>query len=349
MNQEKYCPKCEEYRDVRIQNRTETYTVRGKKIAVSVEVEVCAVCGETLLQGGGDEKVLDQVNAAYREQADLLSPTQIKRIRERYALSQKSFAALLGMSEATINRYEQGKLQEPSHDALLRACEDRQFIRERLALKGDLLSEWQRQRVEAALGEVSTDVGASSSRMAGDLNLRMLSPDEVTSRTGFRRFDFARYAAAVVFFCRRLGGVWHTKLNKLLFYADFLNYKLSTVSLTGTAYRRVPYGPVPADYDVLRSEMEERGIVCVEERDCGKGRTGYEIVLGPEADRVNLGIFTKGELAVLDHVAEQFRKVTGTAISRRSHRESAWQETEDRQLISYEKAMDLSLALPPNV
>jgi putative zinc finger/helix-turn-helix YgiT family protein len=348
MNRERYCPKCEDYRDVRVEKRTETYTVRGRKIAVAVGVEVCAGCGESLSEEGGEQKILDQVYAAFREQAHLLTPSQIMGIRERYALSQKSLAALVGMSEATINRYEQGKLQDPSHDAVLRACENPAFIRERLALNGHLLSDWQRKKVEEALAAGSPDPDARFGNVifAGPTGW-ITMPDEVTPRTGFRRFDFWRYAAAVVFFCKKLGAIPQTKLNKLLFYADFLNFKISTVSLTGAAYRRIQYGPVPADYDQLRSVMEGHQIVSVEEREYGDGITGLDIMAGPGADGAECPEcpLTRCELAVLDRVAEEFRHATAKAISERSHRESAFQETEDRQLISYEKAMSLSLSL----
>jgi len=347
MNQERYCPNCEDYRDVRFEKRTETYTVRGKNIAVALEVEVCAGCGETLSEESDDQKILDQVNAAYREQAHLLTPAQIKSIRERYALSQKSLAALLGMSEATINRYEQGKLQDPSHDAVLRACENPDFIRDRLALNGHLLSEWQRKRVQETLtsaGRPDPDTCFGRVIPAG-VDGWLPMPDEATLRTGFRRFDFRRYAAAVVFFCKKLGAFPQIKLNKLLFYADFLNYKVSTVSLTGAAYRKIQYGPVPADYDQLRSMMEEKQIVCVEERDYGNDVTGLVILSGPGADDVECPL-TGSERAVLDCVAEEFRQATAREISERSHRELAYSEAQDRQLISYEKAMHLSLSLP---
>ena len=56
-----------------------------------------------------------------------------------------------------------------------------------------------------------------------------------------------------------------TKLNKLLFYVDFLFYKHNAVSFTGAAYRRLQYGPVPAEYSVLREWLEMDDLISVEE------------------------------------------------------------------------------------
>ncbi len=151
MSCEEFCPRCEEYRSTKVVERRETYKVRGRDITVPVKGPVCAECGESLGTDEDDQRILDAIYAEYRRQTDLLTPERIKDIRERYQLSQKSFAALLGMSEATVNRYEQGSLQDPSHDTLMRACENPQVMRDLLYRRGHLLSDWQRKRMEDAL------------------------------------------------------------------------------------------------------------------------------------------------------------------------------------------------------
>ena len=48
-------------------------------------------------------------------------------------------------------------------------------------------------------------------------------PEEMTELTGYRVFDYDRFAAVALFFCERLGRVSRTVISKLFFYADFLN------------------------------------------------------------------------------------------------------------------------------
>ena len=146
-----FCPNCEEYRGTKTVERRETYEVRGRKITVTVEDEVCKACGEGIGSDDHDQKVLDTLHAEYRRQVGMLTPEQIMAIRRRYRLSQRSFAALLGMSEATINRYENDALQEHTHDNVIRACENVQYVRDLLQRRGRLLSDWQRRRAEEAL------------------------------------------------------------------------------------------------------------------------------------------------------------------------------------------------------
>lgn len=337
----KFCPKCEEEREAKVVSRSEPYTVRGRRITVQVTTEACGTCGQNLGSDQEDQRVLDAVNAEYRKQEDLLTPDRIAQFRKRYRLSQKSFATLLGMSEATINRYEQGALQEQSHDTAIRACEDPVFVRNLLTRRGNLLSDWQRKRAEEALAGLP-----SPSSNWDDLGVNWICmPEEVSERTGFRRFDYGRFAWVVIQLCQRLGSICTTVMNKLLFYSDFLNYKTETVSLTGAAYRKLDLGPALADYDGLLNRMESDRLLVRKEVQYDKGYTGYFYQPGANAHTIAVQL-TPHEQRVLDTVAETFREVTAKEISERSHKESAYQNTPDRQLISYLEAETLSLSLP---
>ena len=46
-------------------------------------------------------------------------PEEIKKIREQYGLSQRSFAKLLNWGDKTICRYENGSIQDKAHNSLL--------------------------------------------------------------------------------------------------------------------------------------------------------------------------------------------------------------------------------------
>jgi putative zinc finger/helix-turn-helix YgiT family protein len=343
MSHEVFCPNCEDYRSTRHVERPETYTVRDRQITVPVATTVCAVCGEAVGSDEQDQVILDAVHAEYRRQTDLLTPERIKEIRQGYRLSQKSFALLLGMSEVTINRYERGGLQDAAHDTAIRVCEKPQVMRDLLRLRGHLLSDWQRRRAEDALAGRDTSKEDVFSHL-GEVDW-ICMPREITDRTGFRRFEYQRFAAVVLWFCERLGETSRTVINKLLFYADFLNYRVATVSLTGTAYRRVQYGPVPADYDGLLSRMESESLLAREERVFPGGCTGYYYKPGPKADSISAE-FSAHEIRVLECVADSLGKRMAKDISERSHQEPAWRETEDGKLISYQWARQLSLALP---
>lgn len=340
---EKFCPNCEEYRQVREEDRNETYKVRGKDISLPVHVEVCTTCGETIYDKARDSDLMHRIYDEYRRLENLLTPEDIKATRKRYRLSQQSLADLLGMSEATVNRYEQGGLQDPAHDALIRACQNPETVRQQLQRRGHLLTAWQRQRVEESLTSQVQDAETLLDRL-GEVDW-ICMPRDVSIYTGNRRFEYRRFAAVTVWFCRRLNAVSRTVINKLMFYADFLGFKTSTVSLTGAAYRRLVYGPVPADYGGLLSRMESEEVLASQEVEYANGYSGTDYSVGPNADALAVELDPR-EAAVLEFIAETFRNWSAKRISEESHREAAWRDTPDKALISYETAKDLSLSLP---
>lgn len=144
-----YCIICGQEGPLRHEQKATEFAVRGETLRFEVPVKVCPSCGTTEVETGIDPAEI--ALAEYRRRRNLLTPGQIRGLRQRYRLSQKSLAALLGMSEATINRYEGGSLQDEAHDAALRACENPEFVHGLLERNGSRLSDWQRRRAEEAI------------------------------------------------------------------------------------------------------------------------------------------------------------------------------------------------------
>src|SRR6516164_3384083 len=75
-------------------------------VAEAVPVLVCPKCGEVLY---GAEAAAVRHEAICRA-LGLLSPSQIKDIRERFGPDQEDFARLTGIGVATLSRWERGRL-----------------------------------------------------------------------------------------------------------------------------------------------------------------------------------------------------------------------------------------------
>lgn len=115
-----YCYKCNTTTETKIIEKEQTLNVKGKEITLRVQVRICAVCGEEILDEELDAKTLEMFYIRYRHLENLLLPEEIKAIRQKYNLSQVSFAKLLGFGEKTITRYENGAIQDVCHDNLIR-------------------------------------------------------------------------------------------------------------------------------------------------------------------------------------------------------------------------------------
>ena len=92
-----------------------TYTVEVPQL----HAPRCTNCGAMIL----DDQANDQITDALRRQLGLLAPEQIRKNRESLGLKQRDFAALLGVGESTISRWETGaQIQQRSLDRLMRIC-----------------------------------------------------------------------------------------------------------------------------------------------------------------------------------------------------------------------------------
>jgi putative zinc finger/helix-turn-helix YgiT family protein len=78
----------------------------------------CANCHSLSMDDEADQ----QISAAFRREARLLTPEEIRSGREQLAVTQKQLANLLGVGEATVSRWETGaQIQQRAMD-LLRLC-----------------------------------------------------------------------------------------------------------------------------------------------------------------------------------------------------------------------------------
>jgi antibiotic biosynthesis monooxygenase (ABM) superfamily enzyme len=68
--------------------------------------------------------------------------------------------------------------------------------------------------------------------------------------TGYKMPSLQKFTEMVVFFTEKLQP-WKTKLNKLLFYADFAMHKQSGYSISGVQYKAIPMGPVPNNFNSI--------------------------------------------------------------------------------------------------
>lgn len=115
------CPVCAEG-ELRSVLRTEhlEYSANGGTLTVEVKnvpVQQCPHC-EEVFSGPEAGRMRDDV---LRHALGLLSPQEIRSMRERMGLTQAELAKLTGIGEASISRWERGQLiQSKAFDRYLR-------------------------------------------------------------------------------------------------------------------------------------------------------------------------------------------------------------------------------------
>jgi uncharacterized phage-associated protein len=126
-----------------------------------------------------------------------------------------------------------------------------------------------------------------------------------------------------------------TKLNKLLFFADFLAYIRYGKSISGSAYEAQPAGPMLKNFYNIRNEMIEKQDIALAELDLGNFKQKKTLALRS----ANIKMFSAEEVSIISHVISDFRHMTASQISALSHEFLGWQAVDIGEEIPYEIAL----------
>ncbi len=109
-----------------------------------------------------------------------------------------------------------------------------------------------------------------------------------------------------------------TVLNKVLFFSDFLAYRILGEPITGAVYQKLDYGPAPRRLLPEQKRLEDEHRAVVQPRLRG-GRTQRRLVA---LDKPNLDLFKGSEIALVDQVIAALRGHGAVEVSEVSHRAS---------------------------
>lgn len=327
------CPNCEKETELELVRRLEDVNVRGEAIKVEVTYYKCENCGEEFEDPHSDEDPLDKAYREYRRRHGMMQPEEVRDFRKRFGLTQNEMSRLLGWGGATLSRYENGALQDETHEKALHLAMDPRNLLKLIEESPDALPKEKRDRL---INELRAAVEETCSlEMIYEERFGRYEADELS---GYRRLDLAKLFNAILYFCK--GGVFKTKLNKLLFYADFRHFKDYTVSITGARYKHYTFSPAPEKYSLYLATLLENGEIKVEEHVFSEDVIGEEFISSKEPD---LLLFSDSELKILATVKEYFKDFNSKKIKDFSHDEKGYKETVPGGIISYEYANELKL------
>ena len=122
------------------------------------------------------------------------------------------------------------------------------------------------------------------------------------------------------------------KLNKLLFFSDFIFYAKTGKPITGSEYQRIEHGPALRRLLPVRTDMLSRGECAIQVRNYyGKPQKRLVALRDPK-----LSVFTAEEIALVDEVLEAFCDHDARTISGITHDLPVWQAFGDKETIPYE-------------
>jgi putative zinc finger/helix-turn-helix YgiT family protein len=328
-----FCPNCEKETEQEFIDKIENIDIRGEMIPVQMQYYHCKECGEDYEVPNPDYDPLNEAYQEYRRRKEMVQPEEIKNFRKGLGLTQKELSEILGIGIATLNRYENGALQSQAHDQFIRLSMQPSNLISIIETRPELLRESDRVRILDLLrrkDQNDCDLLEQAIEQFGSY------PPDIWS--GYISFDANKFFQTIKFFCFN-DSVVKTKLMKLLFYADFKQFKENGVSISGIRYAHAYHGPVPDQFETWLVAISDwkKQITCKEQT---FGSYVGEVYTSSELD---WSVFSTSELAALALVKNKFQKFTATQIRSFSHLEKGYTETADGDLISYLYAKDLQI------
>lgn len=120
----KYCNNCESMHEIIEKQELREYQIKETKVSAEITILECKHCHEEIYDRDVEIKNDILLFDEYKRKNHLLTSAEIIKIREGYGLSQTALSKILGFGIKTITRYENGAIQDNTHDNLLRLMID---------------------------------------------------------------------------------------------------------------------------------------------------------------------------------------------------------------------------------
>ena len=314
-------------------------TFRKENFEIVFHYYQCEDSGESFTTTALDEVNMNQVYNQYREKFHIPFPDEICRIRKKYGVPAAKMAEILGFGINSYRHYESGEMPSTANAKLIQMINDPQIFREMVELCSSLELKTKRKYIEKAQ-LLSEEKQRNTPRT--HVQEYLLGSPLADRFSGYRNPSLEKLTEMVVFFSHSLSP-YKTKLNKLLFYADFLMFKQTCFSISGVRYVAIDLGPVPDNFQSLFEFMANEKNIDITTTEFPSGYSG-DLFKGREDRKFNSELFTEVELETLNKVAHLFRDTSTIQTVELSHLEEAWKKNKkDKGVISYEYAFELNL------
>ncbi len=298
----------------------------------------CVDSGEQFTTTVLDEVNMNKVYNQYRDKFNIPFPDEIIRIKEKYGLSAAKMSEILGFGVNSYRQYEAGEMPSLANAKLIQMLDDPKKFIDMVELCSTLDEKAKTKFIQKA--QLLAD---EKKRNIFNLNFKeyLLGNHLADIYSGYRNPNFEKFTEMVVYFSDKLSP-FKTKMNKLLFYADFLMFKQSCFSISGVRYKAIDMGPVPNNFQSIFEYLANNDEIDIYTTEFPNGYTGEQFKAKKDR-KFNADLFTENELNTLEKVATVFKETSTNDIIKLSHFEEAWKNNEkEKKVISYEYAFELN-------
>lgn len=149
------------------------------------------------------------------------------------------------------------------------------------------------------------------------------------------------YKNAVLYFIKYCNNQYFhaTKLNKLLYYLDFVYFRDYKESVTGDTYIHQGYGPVPARIDEILAKLKSEGAIDTE----AVPHNDVEMINFKIRDesKFDESVFSSDQKKLLKQICDEFGNWPTEKIVAQTHLEAPWFYSKPYEVVDYAYARDI--------
>ena len=311
---------------------TEVKEFRKEKYSVHVRYYICEDTGEQFTTTEQDTLLFNTLYAQYRLRHGIPFPDEIKDIRNRYGLNYSQISRILGFGTNQYAKFAAGEMPSESNGKMIAAIKEKDVLLNLLKSCKDMFqpSEYDRINITIMTSVDNQDCNLPLRQIIFTDNSRSIL-NGYGAKSISKLFDMVRYIVSMH------GEVFPTKLNKLMFYSDFYNYRKSGQSISGLEYRALNFGPVPNHYDTIYDNVPDLDKRLINVHDMVSTILSCSISSG-------FNLLSAAEKASIDYIIGKLKPLSVSEIIETSHKENCWQTYSPAyDFIPYEEAFNLRL------
>jgi len=130
-----------------------------------------------------------------------------------------------------------------------------------------------------------------------------------------------------------------TKLNKLLYYLDFVYFRDFKKSVTGDIYIHQGFGPVPSYIDQILAELKQEGSIDTIAKSYKDGEFVNFTLKNPK--KVDETIFNPNQKKLLKKICNEFLDWSTDKIVSQTHLEAPWFYSKPYEIVDYAYSRDI--------
>lgn len=326
------CPFCGKSDEVYLLTQKSNMEIKHQLVEYEEKILKCKACEEEFEDGEMVNDNLIAARDAYRKNNNLLTSSEIVQIRKKYSLSQLDFSLVLGWGEVTITRYESKVIQDGTYDIVMRMSNDNPYFM--LKMLEENKNNFSEEKYEKIRNNIIACIDID------EININQIKNQyvvfkEPSDQNGYTILDVEKLNNIIGIVLSKVNFMYKVRFMKSLWYIDELYFEKTGKSATGLVYLHRDMGALPICHDeilslpAVKSELEYYD----------NGNMGYKLSVSNSFEAHKIPEILE---EIIDEVVEKFNYKSEKAIVEYMHKEKAYTETKEMEIIPFLKEYKLN-------